>query len=64
MVWQMCRINSDKKKIAYYNAKISEYNRLIEDAQNDNKKAELDKRWLISEAEKLGYIFNGSQIIG
>ena len=64
MVWQMCKINSDKKKIAYYNAKIAEYNRLIDDANGENEKAKTSRDWLIYEAQKLGYIFDGDLIIG
>jgi len=62
MVWQMCKINSDKKMIAYYNAKIKECNQMIKD-EEDNKIAIMTKEKLIYEARKLGYIFKGDTII-
>ena len=63
MIWQMCKITNEKNKIAYYNAKIAECNRLIE-AEEDNRSAIMTKQKLISEAHKLGYIFDGDIIIG
>ncbi len=62
MIWQMCKINSDKKMIAYYNAKIKECNQMIKD-EEDNKIAIMTKGKLIYEARKLGYIFKGDTII-
>ena len=60
LFYQIIAISVENKKIKYFNAKIAEYNQMIEDGI-DIKNARMQKDWIVYQAKKLGYMFvNGS----
>lgn len=62
MVYQLISIGVENKRIREYETKIAEYNALIEQGV-DVKNARMERDWIIYEARKLGYIFEGDSII-
>ena len=62
LIYQMIAIGVENRRIADLNAKIAECDRLIEEGV-DVKNARSQRDWIIYEARKLGYIFEGDSII-
>ncbi len=56
MVYQLISIGVKRNKINELEARIAEYNRLIESGE-DTIKARSEARWIEREARELGYIF-------
>ena len=56
MIYQLISISVKRNKINELEARIAEYNRLIESGE-DTIKVRSEARWIEREARELGYIF-------
>ena len=62
MIYQLIAIGVENKRIREYEARIAEYNALIAEGV-DVKQALMERDWIVYEARKLGYIFEGDKIL-
>ncbi len=59
MIYQLIAIGVKNNKIDQINQRIAELDLLIENSEN-KKEAIKEKNWIIYEAQKLGYYFEGA----
>ena len=57
LIYQLFAMGAEKRKIAYFEERIAECNRMIEEGENI-KMARSERDWIIAEARKYGYILS------
>ena len=62
LVYQLISIGQEKKAFKEYEAKI-EYNRTLNDSEEDKIEARKTARWIIDRARELGYVLPDDIII-
>ncbi len=63
MIYQIVAINVEKDRKAQIEAKISEYDRLIEEGE-ESLIIRSNPKWIEYQARKLGYIHEGDKSLG